>query len=77
MEQITITRKQHLDWCKERAGEYLDEGNTSQAIASFMSDIMKHEGTAGLSPIAVMMLSTLGIHDKPVPDVRKWINDFN
>jgi hypothetical protein len=41
-----ITRSEYLEWCKRRAREYLDDGETTHAIASFMSDLRKNEETA-------------------------------
>ena len=41
-----MTRQEHLDWCKKRALEYLDKGDVSNAIASMLSDLGKHEETA-------------------------------
>lgn len=40
------TPKEHLDWCVNRALEYFDQGSKRDAIASFLSDVGKHEGTA-------------------------------
>ena len=38
-----MTRAEHLEWAKERALAYLDAGDTSQAVASMVSDMRKHE----------------------------------
>jgi hypothetical protein len=40
-------RADHLAWCKRRAKDYLDNGDTAQAWLSFTSDMNKHSGTAG------------------------------
>jgi len=37
-----MTRKEHLDWCKERALKYVDDGNLQQAYTSMTSDLSKH-----------------------------------
>jgi hypothetical protein len=37
------TRDEHLEWCKERAMDYLNTGDVANAIASMMSDLSKHE----------------------------------
>lgn len=47
-----MTRAEHLTWAKERALEYLPD--TSQAMASFLSDLSKHEQTAG-HPVGELM----------------------
>lgn len=43
-----ISREEHLAWCKKRAIEFAEGGDHSQAMASFSSDINKHEGTRHL-----------------------------
>lgn len=40
-----MTREEHLEWCKKRAREYLDEGDSMQAVTSMLSDLSKHEET--------------------------------
>ena len=39
------TRDEHLAWCKQRALEYADRGDTTNAVASMMSDLGKHPET--------------------------------
>jgi hypothetical protein len=41
-----MTRAEHLEWCKVNAREYLDRGELTDAVASMMSDLSKHEETA-------------------------------
>ena len=40
-----MTGRQHLEWATRRAMEYHRNGDAKNAVASFMSDIMKHNGT--------------------------------
>ena len=40
-----MTRSEHLQWCKDRAVAYLNEGQIAEGIASFTSDMRKHEET--------------------------------
>jgi hypothetical protein len=40
-----MTREEHLEWCKKRAMEYVETGDTQQAVASMLSDLGKHPGT--------------------------------
>ena len=52
-------RKSHLQWCKDRALEYLNAGDVANGMASFVSDMGKHEETAktmnnGLSNVICM-----------------------
>jgi len=74
------TRAEHLAWCKERALEYLDEGDVQQAFASFASDMSKHPETAK----AFVPLRTAGLQvlmnvrsDKTFGEMRKFINGFS
>lgn len=39
------TAREHLDWCVERAMEYANRGDMTNAWASFSSDVTKHDGT--------------------------------
>jgi hypothetical protein len=40
------TAREHLNWCISRAMQYADNGDMTQAWASFGSDVRKHPGTA-------------------------------
>jgi len=40
-----MTREEHLNWCKKRAMEYVEIGDTQQAVASMLSDLGKHPDT--------------------------------
>lgn len=76
-----MTRKEHLDWCKARALEYLDNGDAGTALASFHSDVLKHEETAEIlhNPAITLLtahtLSSLGQGDTST--VRGYIEGFN
>lgn len=45
-ERPVKTAREHMDWCVERAMEYADAGDMTNAWASFGSDCLKHDGTA-------------------------------
>ena len=54
-----MTRKEHLEWCKERANEFLDRGDVVNGITSMLCDLNKHEetqldGASALSGLALM-----------------------
>lgn len=38
----------HFDFAMTRAREYLDMGDAVMALSSLISDLSKHEGTAGI-----------------------------
>lgn len=52
-----MTRKQHLEWAKQRALEYCDQGQTLDAFKSFMSDMSKHDETR--NHIALKLMTEL------------------
>ncbi len=72
-----MTRNEHLQWCKNRALEYVDAGDLQQAFASMGSDLNKHPETAGHSGIklgmGLMMIGDLNTPDK----MRRFIEGFN
>ena len=41
-----MTRDEHLQWCETRAMDYVAQGDLINAVASMMSDMQKHDGTA-------------------------------
>lgn len=66
------TRAEHLEWCKKRAIEYCDMGDAGQAMASFISDLGKHEETQGHPAIQLAVgLSFIGQLSTP-----KQMKDF-
>lgn len=75
---VEMTRDEHLKWCKNRALEYLQQGNLTNAVASMGSDLGKHADTQSL--VANPYLLLLGMqhvlnHD--IEGVRRWIEGFN
>jgi len=68
-----MDRQEHLAWCKQRANEYLDNGDVSGAFASFTSDITKHPETQPL----VRVLSLGFAHMDSPADMRHFIDGFN
>ena len=67
-------RKEHLQWCKDRALEYVNAGDPANAVASMLSDMNKHEGTK-LDPMFAMM-GMMEI-ERGSEAVRRWVNGFN
>ncbi len=72
-----MDRAEHLQWCKNRALEYVAAGDTQGAFASMASDLRKHPETEkhvgielGMMQLMTGMLST--------PDaMRHFIEGFN
>ena len=71
------TRAEHLEWCKQRAREYCERGDTMNAMTSMFSDLEKHPETAGHkgSEIGLMLMMTGGLRDQA--DARRFIDGFN
>ena len=59
-----MNREDHMAWCKERALEYVDQNDNQQAFASMMSDLGKHEETAGHAAIGLGMALSAKYIDK-------------
>jgi hypothetical protein len=57
---MTMTRDEHLAWCKCRAHEYLAHGDIANALASMMSNLRKHpelEKHPGIELGAILLMS--------------------
>lgn len=71
------TRAEHLAWCKTRALQYVDAGDTTNAYASMTSDLMKHPETEGHAAIQLGMMLMMGGHLSTPQQMREYINGFN
>ncbi len=69
------TRQEHLQWCKQRALEYVDRNDINNAIASMLSDLRKHPELAEAAAIAPMLM--LVIDRNSQDSVRNFITGFN
>ena len=72
-----MTRNEHLEWCKERALEYVDAGDMSQAWASMASDMSKHKETATHPALELGTGLLFAGHLNDGDSMRKFINGFN
>lgn len=68
------TRAEHVQWCKQRALEYLP-GDPRQALGSMLSDMRKHDETIGvitdMGPIVIFEMMN------PTPEsARRFIEGF-
>lgn len=72
-----VTRAEHLAWCKQRALEYVDRGDTTNAWASMASDLSKHPETEKHAAIQLGMMMLMGGHLSTTAEMRKFINGFN
>lgn len=71
------TRSKHLEWCKQRANEYLDNGDIPNALASMGIDLEKHPETENHSGIQLGMMMLMGGHLNTEIQMRKFIDGFN
>lgn len=72
----TMTRDEHMAWCKKRALEYLDAGDITNAVTSMMSDLSKHPETAKVGE----MMGSFGLlcaMQQDYAGARRFIVGFN
>lgn len=72
-----MTRTEHLQWCKDRAIEYLDKGDLDNAFGSMMSDLIKHEDLARHIGIQLGLMLRMSNHLDSDRQMREWILGFN
>lgn len=72
----TPTRAEHLQWCKERALEYVDAGDLNNAFASMTSDLTKHPETVGHGGTELGMMLLLGGHLDTAAKMRDHIEGY-
>ena len=52
-----MTAAEHFEWARARAMEYVACGDGADALASIVSDLSKHEETAGILSADLQMLA--------------------
>jgi hypothetical protein len=75
-----MTRKEHLQRCKDRAMEYVERGDLLNAVTSMASDLEKHPETKTQSGGALQMLSVMAAMQAQQGDrqaVIRFIEGFN
>jgi hypothetical protein len=72
-----MNRQEHLNWCKQRALEYIKTGDVNNAWASMCSDMDKHPETKGHSAInlGTMLIMSGGL--STATEMKKFIEGFN
>jgi hypothetical protein len=71
------TRKEHLDWCKQRAMEYCNTGDLTTAVASIISDLGNDESTEDHPAIALIMSLSMGGHLSTQAQMKDFIEGIN
>lgn len=72
-----MERAQHLEWCKERANEYLNNGDLKNAFASFQIDMGKHPETAHHAALGLGTMLLVSGNLSNVNQMKEWIDGFN
>jgi len=72
-----MTRAEHLQWCKDRAMEYCNAGDLTNAFNSFMSDIRKHDETSSHVGIELGSMLYFGGKLNTAYDMERWIQGFS
>ncbi len=71
------TRAEHLQWCKDRALEYADRNDITNAIASFGSDLRKHPDTENHPAAELMLMMAMTRQFERPGELRKFIEGCN
>jgi len=77
MSGCEITRAEHLAWCKQRALEYVDANDLTQALASMGSDLNKHDETRNHAGMEIGLMLKLNGHLNTAHEMRRFIEGFN
>jgi len=72
-----MERSEHLQWCKDRANEYVKIGDMNQAFASFQSDMRKHPETADHMALEMGTMLLISGNLSNAHQMSDWINGFN
>lgn len=71
------TRREHMEWCKERALAYCDKGELQMAFSSMSADLQKHTETAGHVGTALGMRLLVSKQLDTTEKMKRYINGFN
>jgi hypothetical protein len=72
-----MNRAEHMQWAKDRALEYVQQGQLTEAIASMISDLNKHPETQEHMGIGLMMQLAMSGMLRSQEEVRRFIEGFN
>ena len=72
-----MERSEHLQWCKDRANEYVEQNDMKQAFASFQSDMSKHPETTNHMALELGTMLLISGNLSNAHQMREWINGFN
>ena len=72
-----MNRAEHIDWCKKRALEYLDNDDLVNAYASMVSDLKKHPETENHPAIQLGIRMLFADHLGTSEQMRQFIEGFH
>jgi len=72
-----MNREQHLQWCKNRALEYVEQNDLKNAFASFQSDMSKHPETNNHIALQMGTMLLISGNLSTAYQMSDWINGFN
>jgi len=73
-----MTRKEHIEWCKERAIQEMDYyKDPSKGIISMMSDLRKHPETNQETLISLCGMMLMTKPKQTRQEVINFLNGFN
>lgn len=75
-----LTRARHLQWCKDRALEFADQGDDGGALSSLMQDLALHPETAGLAQVVLELgwpQAMAGVFARRPQDLRDFIEGIS
>ena len=67
------TADEHIAWAKQRALEYVDRGDLTNALSSLTSDLHNHPDTAQHPAIELGTMLAFGGHLRTAKEMRDWI----
>lgn len=73
----TRSRLEHLEWCKQRALDYVDTGALTKVFESLSSDLGKHPDTANHPAIETGLLLLMQGRLNTPEKMRSFITGFN
>jgi len=73
-----MNRQEHVQWCKDRALQYVNKGDLTGAVTSMLSDLSKHPETKASSEGVCAMIGMKELMGRPTAaSIAKYINGFN
>ena len=72
-----MNRHEHLEWCKQRANEYVKQNDLQSAFSSFLSDMGKHAETSNHLALDIGLTLLLSGNLSSQNQMKQWIDGFN